>query len=195
MNDIDYANIKKELRARTSKFILGGTIDEADIKKMSIEDLRFALAEHDKDVSEERVEKIRNIVDELFETYGKEDNNMIILECVKKEFYSFMHNVPLTKINFINAEQNTQCFPIGMDWAIDEQILNEKFFVLSGEISAELMFLGEADAWNIFKHNDYLNDSNFYGVTAITRDYHYVSFVMREDGILLNDEVTIENMF
>lgn len=195
MNDIDYANIKKELRLRTSKFILGGTIDEVDIKKMSTEDLRFKLAEHDRDVSEERVEKIRNIVDDLFETYGTKKNNMIILDCVKKEFYSFIHKIPLTKIDFINSEQNTQCFPIGMDWSIDEQISNEKFFVLSGEISAELMFLGEADAHNIFMYNDYLNDGNFYGITAITRDYHYISFVMREDGMLLNDEITIENMF
>lgn len=121
INRVDIENIEKELKARKAaqySFSEGGELREEDVKGKSESELRLIISEYTNSKKVRTEEEIKRIVDNLFQKYGKEGDNMIALTCayVPERKTRDYDEGPLSAIDFNDHEYNKLYYPICSDW-------------------------------------------------------------------------------
>ena len=208
INEIDVKNIKCELAARKAmayKFEEGGTIEHGLLKNMNEEVLKDKLKEFEGGNKVEVFNELKQLVEETFKKYGKEGDDMIALDLGNfEDHYADVrpaYEEWCWKISWDAQPEHSflehMYKPIGWDecdsenWDDDkadeltekyEHMLNvsKKIKKLLAKLvkTTDLEKVGDMDATNEF----------WYAVTAITRDLKFVSFVIRDDGLPLEND-------
>lgn len=156
-----------------------------------------------KKTREKLIPKIKKMVDEAFEKFGEEGDNILILSaCYYPEDSRHTYEIdePLDRINFNKgSDYNKLYFPIGRKWdlirdGVDEDKVNTLYEVYTMPICEALdKCLIDCYAEDYYREdNDALNDY-WCGVIGIMRDYKVVSFVVRKDGLLCDEESINQN--
>lgn len=154
-----------------------------------------------KHTREKLIPKVKKMVDDVFEKFGEEDDNILILSaCYYPDDVRDTYEVdsPLDNINFNRAsDYNNLYFPIGRNWDLgtwerdgkDEDKLDTLYEDYTEPICEALTqcFI-DCCAEDYYRdYNSALNDY-WHGVIGIMRDYKVVSFVIRKDGLLCDKE-------
>ncbi len=217
MNKIDLENIKKELEKRKAAnyiFQKGGDLSQSEILNTTTEDLNKIIKDFLDDGETKASQEIKKIVDEIFKKYAEGNDNMIVLGACnyydEDRHVSFVEE-PLKEIDFdgFSHDYNKLAYPIGRNydlraWNYDNGggyiggADDDKYEELMKEVQkivALLPDLGLTDMENYWDNdNDSLNEM-WYGVHAITKDYKIVAFVIRDDGMLCDEEDKCFNSF
>lgn len=157
-----------------------------------------------KKAKEEYIPKIKEFVDEAFEEFGEENDNILILSAC---YYPYDArdtcevDDPLVSIHF-NKGYKSPCenklyFPIGKNWDLGN-------WDRKGEDMDKLSFFYEKYVDPIcntldkcyidwYAEDYYKNDNEalneyWYGCIGIMRNYKIVSFVIRNDGLLCSED-------
>lgn len=154
-----------------------------------------------KKTKEEYIPKIKKLVDKVFEEFGEEGDNILILSaCDYSEDArdTYEVDVPLDHINFNKgSDYNNLYFPIGRNWdlirdGVDEDKLDTLYENYTEPICEELnkCFI-DCYAEDYYRDNNSALNDYWCGVIGIMRDYKVVSFVIRNDGLLCDkDSIT-----
>ena len=208
MNDIDIKNIKKELRKRSASeydFEAGGDLTQENLIYATTEELKQMVKEHSNNKKAASGEKIKKLVDEIFEKYAEWNDNMIVLGACnyydEDRHVSFVEE-PLKEIDFdgFGHDYNKLAFPIGRNydlraWNYDSGGYiggadDDKYEGLMKDVKKIVDLLPDLGLTDIEKYwdndNDAINEC-WYGVHAITKDYQIVAFVIRDDGMLCDE--------
>lgn len=206
MNQFDIENIKKELAKREAanyKWNGNGTIPYCELTEKSTEELNKLLKDFDVNKKSSAEQEIKKLVDDIFEKFSDDpDDNMIVLGACNyydDSRHPVVCDYPLSHIDFDGFEHkyNNLAYPIGRNWdspCYDNHYKGkdkEKYESLTNEVEYIIDKLNNLglksiyDYWN--KENDAINEC-WYGVHAITKDYHIVAFVIRDDGMLCDEE-------
>lgn len=209
MNDIDIKNIKKELRKRSAAeydFESGGDLTKGNLATVTTEELKQMVNEHSNNKKAMSGEKIKKIVDNIFKKYADDTDNMVVLGACN--YYDDSRCVatcdnPLKSIDFdgFGHRYNKLAYPIGRYYDLEHYDRFEQKYVegaddgkyaelskMTQKIEALLPDIGLTSIeryWN--DNNDALNEI-WYGVHAITKDYQIVAFVIRNDGMLCDED-------
>lgn len=208
MNDIDIKNINKELRKRSAAeydFEAGGDLTQGNLTYATTEELNQMVKEYSNNKKTISSEKIKKIVDEIFEKYAEGNDNMIVLGACnyydEDRHVSFVEE-PLKEIDFdgFGHNYNKLAYPIGRDydlrvWDYDNGGYiggedDDKYEALMKGVKKIVALLPDLGLTDIEKYWDNDNEAineMWYGVHAITKDYQIVAFVIRDDGMLCNE--------
>jgi len=208
MNDIDVKNIKKELRKRSAAeydFEAGGELTQDNLTCATTDELKQMIKEYSDNKKVMSGEKIKKIVDEIFEKYAEWNDNMIVLGACnyydEDRHVSFVEE-PLKEIDFdgFGHDYNKLAFPIGRNydlraWDYDNGGYiggadDDKYEGLMKEVKKIVDLLPDLGLTDIEKYWDNDNEAineMWYGVHAITKDYQIVAFVIRDDGMLCDE--------
>jgi hypothetical protein len=197
MNNIDIENIKKELAKRKAanyEWKDGGEMTKDDIMLRTTKELNELITTFNDDSKKIISEQIKKQVDKIFEKWGKKGDNMILLTCVKRSDYH-LRNVDeydyiLTAANWEWEKYNKLCYPV-MGHK-DTDIKSEDYEEFENEVYNLYDLLDKSnykwEATSLFKtNNDGINEY-WCGFSAITKNYKIVSFIMRYDGMLMDEE-------
>ena len=208
INKIDVKNIKCELAARKAmayKFEEGGTIEHGLLKNMNEEVLKDKLKEFEGNNKVKVFNELKQLVEETFKKYGKDGDDMIALDLGNfKDYYADVRRAYEEWCRKISWDaQSEYSFvehiykPIGWDecdsenWDDDKtDELTEKYehmLNVSKKIKKLLKKLVKTTDLEKVGDMDSTNEI-WYAVTAITRDLKFVSFVIRDDGLPLEDD-------
>ena len=200
MNNIDVINIKEVLEFCKNPrpvYQLGGEIQVSEIENSTDEQLNNLLEAY----KSAQIPGIRKMVDEIFEKFGEENDNMIALSAAKYYFDSrntYELDDPLDSIDFdgFEHEYNPFYYPIARNWerknwrdknSKDDERLSE-YWTLVEALCTKLNECSKFEyAEDYYRDNDALNEY-WAGVIGITKDYKLVSFVIRDDGMLCNED-------
>jgi len=196
MNNIDIENIKKELAKRKAanyEWTDGGEMSKDDVMLRTTKELNELITTFNNDSKKIILEQIKKQVDKIFKKWGKKGDNMILLTCVKRSGYHFWdvdeYDLILDAANWGWEKYNKLCHPV-MGYGDNDVIAcNEEF---EDEVYNFYDLLGKSnykwEATSLFKtDNDGINEY-WRGFSAITKDYKIVSFIMRYDGMLCDEE-------
>ena len=197
MNNIDIENIKKELAKRKAfnyKWKDGGEMTKDDIMLRTTKELNELITAFNDKSKKIITEQIKKQVDKIFEKWGKENDNMILLTCVKRSDYSLWdvdeYDLILDAANWGWKKYNKLCYPV-MGYE-DTNAESEEYEEFEDEVYNLYNLLGKSnykwEATSLFKtDNDGINEY-WRGFSAITKDYKIVSFIMRYDGMLCDEK-------
>ena len=191
MNDIDIANIKKELAKRKAanyKWKDGGEMTKDDVILHTTKELKAFLNDYENTKRNKISEKVHKLVDKIFEKYSNEDDNMIPLSCAYRPEYRLYGNTGIevyTSITFNDEDgynDNAHVKPIARNWYEDDERWDNytKDLAKLVDITTDAEIPYAEEYWKDYGEN--LN-MYWYGVIAITRDYNIVGFEMRYDGL------------
>ena len=191
MNNIDIANIKKELAKRKAanyKWKDGGEMTKDDVILRTTKELKAFLNDYENAQRNKISEKVHKLVDEIFEKYSNEDDNMIPLSCAYRPEYRLYGNAGIevyTSINLSDEDgynNNAHVKPIARNWYEDDERWDNytKDLAKLVDITTDAEIPYAEEYWKDYGEN--LN-MYWYGVIAITRDYNIVGFEMRYDGL------------
>lgn len=208
MNDIDIKNIKKELRKRSAAeyaFEAGGDLTQGNLTCATTEELKQLINEYSNNKKTISSEKIKKIVDEIFEKYAEGNDNMIVLGACnyydEDRHVSFVEE-PLKEIDFdgFGHDYNKLAYPIGRNYDLswydydNGKYVNgaddDKYEGLMKGVQNIVALMPDLGLASIEKYWDNDNDAineMWYGVHAITKDYQIVAFVIRDDGMLCDE--------
>ena len=209
MNDIDIKNIKKELKKRSAAeydFEAGGDLTKGNLTCATTEELKQLINEYSNNKKIISSEKIKKIVDEIFNKYAEGNDNMIVLGACnyydEDRHVSFVEE-PLKEIDFdgFGHKYNKLAYPIGRDYNLSwydydkGKYVNgaddDKYKELMKNVQNIVSLMPDLGLANIEKYwgndNDAINEM-WYGVHAITKDYQIVAFVIRDDGMLCDQD-------
>lgn len=188
MNKIDYENIKKEIASRTVKFENGGELGIEYIQRQELSALREMLKAFENDGREAKIKYLKTLVDDMFQKYGDDENNMIVLQSVCAPDRSLCESDPM-ELYYLDSRWNKRIHPVGMEWdSCEYDDVYDDYNTMLENIIDSLLKLDMPDINELFEHDDSVNEC-WYGVSAITKDYEYIYFIFRDDGILLNDAI------
>ena len=208
INEIDIKNIKCELAARKAmayKFEEGGTIEHGLLKNMNEEVLKDKLKEFEGNNKVKVFNELKQLVEETFKKYGKDGDDMIALDLGNfEDHYADVrpaYEEWCWKISWDSQPEYSfvehMYKPIGWDecdsekWDDDKaDELTEKYehmLNVSKKIKKLLDKLVKTTDLEKVGDMDSTNEI-WYAVTAITRDLKFVSFVIRDDGLPLEDD-------
>lgn len=209
MNDIDIKNINKELKKRSAAeydFEAGGDLTQGNLTCATTEELNQMVKEYSNNKKVIAGEKIKKIVDKIFEKYAEGNDNMIVLGACnyydEDRHVSFVEE-PLREIGFdgFGHDYNKLAYPIGRDydlraWDYDNGGYiggedDDKYEELMKGVKKIIDLMPDLGLTAIEKYWDNNNDAInevWYGVHAITKDYQIVAFVIREDGMLCDKD-------
>ncbi len=184
MNDIDAENIRKIIEWRKNKpfFKEGGIFTSEELDDVSTEELENWLKGSEKD----QKPKFKKMVDKFFEKYGKDGDNIILLTCANvPDRKTYDAGLPWEYINYggFNHEYNKLYYPVNVDKDNNECMEEWKTIL---EMSKSVGIIDAEKYWTDIMNNEALN-ACWYGVIGIMRDYKVVSFVIRNDGILCEE--------
>lgn len=196
MNKIDITNIKKELAKRKAdnyEWTDGGEMTKDAVMLCTSKELNDLVKDYKNGEKNKLYEKVRKLVDEIFEKYSEKDDNMIPLSCAYRPEYRIYgdtgtevyNSLMLSDIDGYN--DNPYIKPIARNWTEEDErweSYGEDLDKLDDEISKTKVPYAEK-YWE--NDGDRLNEY-WYGVIAITRDYKIVGFEMRDDGLPQNSE-------
>ena len=130
MNNIDIDNIKKELAKRKAdnyEWKDGGEMTKDDIMLRTTKELNALLKDYENDKNNKISENIHKLVDEIFEKYSDEDDNMIPLSCAYRPEYQIYGDEGMEiyeSISFTDIDDgynhNPFIKPIGRNWVGDD---------------------------------------------------------------------------
>ena len=193
MNRTDLNNMKallkyKEVVANGPKFESeNSTITKEELEKYSIDELKTAIDNFENTETDKYTKELKNLVDEMFAKYGKEGDNMIAVW----DAYVYDRDVcegdnPLKDIcwgGFAN-KYNELYYPI---CANNKKVPVEYYGDLE-KLANILRNLKIKDAYDYWEdNNDALNEM-WYGVIGVMKDYRVVAFVIRDDGMLCDED-------
>lgn len=208
MNKFDIENIEKEITKREAanyKFTKGGDLTKDNIEAKSIEELRKLIEDFNNNKKSKSSDKIKSIVDEIFEKFGEDEDNMIVLGACN--YYedgrcTSLSDDPLEDIDFdgFGHRYNKLAYPIGRGFEVSYHDFEsgtdhkgkddkkaEELFKLIRKIYPLFTDLGLQSIEEYWEDNSGLNEC-WYGVHSITKDYKIVTFVIRDDGMLCDEE-------
>lgn len=204
MNKADIANIKKVIALKKAEQFVaskGGEYTISQLKLLTIEDLQKMLDDETNKKKATLKIDIKRQVDNIFNKFGEDSDNMIVLSaCYFPDHEVWQVEFPMEDIDFArDDEYNTIANPIGRYWDVKNNEKNhgkdDELFDLTRDLEKTLKKYGIGDSFYYFEDdNDALNEY-WYGVVAITRDYRVVKFVIRDDGMVCNDDGTFNNMW
>lgn len=197
MNNIDVINIKEVLEFRKNPrpvFQLGGEIQVSEIENSTDEQLNNLLEAY----KSAQIPGIRKMVDEIFEKFGEENSNIIILSGA---YYSddgrsvYEVTDPLYSIKFNKHAYNKLYYPIGENWTKktwDGSGVHDKhwdeYYLYVEELYDKCASSGIVEsAEEYYKEDNEALNEFWYGCIGIMKDYKVVSFVIRNDGILCTE--------
>ena len=196
MNDIDIANIKKELAKRKAanyKWKDGGEMIKDDVILRTTKELKAFLNDYENAKRNKISEKVHKLVDEIFEKYSNEDDNMIPLSCAYRQEYRLYGNTGIevyTSIIFGDEDgynSNAHVKPIARNWYEDDERWDNYTKDLAKLVDIT-MDAKVPDAEEYWEDDGERLNMYWYGIIAITRDYKIVGFEMRYDGLPQNRE-------
>lgn len=212
MNKIDIKNMKSILKWRElerkvkigPKTEDGGEINLETFAAMTDEKIKEKIKEFEKAENRKSSEKFRSLIDAFFEKWGDEGDNMIVLSgAYVPERGTCEMDDPVNDINWYYTKYNKLYHAVG-----SQQPSNSYFAVcdLPESIRAERNKLWDqfwTDMRPIWeearklkiptaekywsKDNDALNEC-WCGVIGVMKDYRVVSFVIRDDGLVCDEE-------
>lgn len=196
MNNIDIDNIKKELAKRKAdnyEWKDGGEMTKDDIMLRTTKELNALLKDYENDKNNKISENIHKLVDEIFEKYSDEDDNMIPLSCAYRPEYRIYGDEGMEiyeSISFTDIDDgynhNPFIKPIGRNWVGDDDRW-EKYAEDLGKLVNETSKAKVPYAEEYWEADGEAINEYWYGVIAITRDYKIVGFEIRDDGLPQND--------
>lgn len=153
-----------------------------------------------KQTKEKLIPKVKKMVDDAFEKFGEEGDNILILSaCYYSDDARDTYEVdePLDRINFNKgSDYNNLYFPIGRNWdlgdwkrdGVDGDKLDTLYKVYTEPICGALnKCLIDCYAEDYYRDNNSALNDYWHGVIGIMRDYKVVSFVIRNDGLLCDE--------
>ena len=208
MNKADIENINKELKKRSAsnyKWNDKGDLTKDDVMLRTTKELQQLLEDFKNNETKTATDKVKKIVDEMFAKYGTENDNMIVFSAAYvPERTTYEVDKPLADINFNWEKYNKLYLPICRNWECagywDRQDRDKKELAewdkkwkeyykdvesLKKEIYKIKDVLPAEDLWE--DDNEELNEL-WYGVVGIMKDYKVVSFVIRDDGMLGDED-------
>lgn len=205
MNKIDLTNIEKELAKRKAahyEFKTGGDMSQDEITSHTDEELTSLMENFVNNTENAASVEVKKIVDEIFEKYGENDDNIIVISaayCPERTVYA--SDDPFEDIYFDDEVWNKVFHPVCSKWSttgywgrqnLDEKNLSkweakwDEYYKDIDRLKKQLDKIKKAyyDAQDYYEEdNDSLNEY-WYGVIGITRDYKLTTFVIRNDGLL-----------
>ena len=216
MNKVDIENIKKELNKRKAaeyKFENGGDLSQSEILNITTEDLNKMIEDFLDDEKTKAGQEIKKIVDEIFKKYADTTDNMVVLGACnyydEDRHVSFVKE-PLKEIDFdgFGHDYNKLAYPIGRNYDLSWYDYDNDKYVYGADddkyeelmkdvqkIVALIPNLGLTDMENYWDDNNDAINECWYGVHAITKDYKIVTFVIRDDGMLCDENDKCFNSF
>ena len=208
MNEIDIKNIQKELTKRKAanyEWEAGGKLSKNEIINYTNEELNKLVKDFENNIKSETANKIKKLVDEMFTKYGKENDNMIAVYAANYTDRCVCNQEPLENIdwNGFDNKYNKLYFPICSTWDCGnywtrrnkQKDILEQWKAKWDKYYQDILILRNLfNEMNISSakkyyddHNDALNEC-WYGVIGIMKDYRIVAFVIRDDGMLCDEE-------
>ena len=194
MNKTDLNNMKallkyKEVVARGPKFESNNiTITKEELEKYSIDELKDKIYQFEHSEETKYTEELKNLVDEMFDKYSKEGDNMIAVW----DANVYDRNInegedPLNDIYWKGFEHkyNKLYYPICSN---DENVPDEYYKDID-KLTDILYNLKIKDAYNYWENDNGALNECWYGVIGIMKDYRVVAFVIRDDGMLCDQQV------
>ena len=207
MNKTDIKNIKEVLKVRKyqPEFQEGGDLSWEQITSKTTEELEKMVESEEARIKQEVSEEIKKLVDEIFAKYSEEDDNMIVLGGAGRGCDNSRHVCEeddiLEQVDFngFGHRYNKLAYPVGRYWEIPsyknqysgwDADKYKGYLELANKIKEKLPDLG-LDPIERYWDDDDLADAIcecWHGVHAITKDYMIVSFVIRDDGMLCDED-------
>lgn len=194
MNKTDLNNMKallkyKEVVARGPKFESNNsTITKEELEKYSIDELKNKIYQFEHSEETKYTEELKNLVDEMFDKYSKEGDNMIAVW----DANVYDRNInegedPLNDIYWKGFEHkyNKLYYPICSN---DENVPDEYYKDID-KLTDILYNLKIKDAYDYWENDNGALNECWYGVIGIMKDYRVVAFVIRDDGMLCDQQV------
>ena len=196
MNSIDIDNIKKELAKRKAanyEWKDGGEMSKDDVMLRTTDDLISLKEEYEEKKKNEISELIHKLVDDIFEKFGNEDDNMIPLSCANRPDYDidgYIGDEVYYEIVFESNCSNNNIRPIGRSWPKNDEdgYKADEYCKAINNLYDNTIKAKIPKAEDFWEDNGEALNEYWYGVIAITRDYEIVGFNIRYDGIPQNDE-------
>ncbi len=211
MNTIDIKNIKKEIAKRKANayvFETGGELSKDEIVNSDTEILNKMIKDFSNLKKETANEKIKKLVDEIFEKYAEPESNDNLIILGACNYYDDSRCVatcdnPLRSIDFdgFGHRYNKLAYPIGRYYDLEHYDRFEQKYVegaddgkyaelskLTQKIEALLPDIGLTSIERYWDDNSDALNEMWYGVHAITKDYKIVAFVIRNDGMLCDED-------
>lgn len=210
MNKIDLENIKKELDKRIAEnytFENGGEMSKDEIISKPTEELNKLVDDFKNGKKKQAAEEIKKLVDLAFEKYstGPTDNMIVIGACnyYDEDRYVSKSDNAIKDVNFdgFGGRYNKLAHPIGRDYDYSYYDYNKRQDVggaddakmdellsISHQIEDKFKDLGIENVEDYWIGNDDAINEVWYGVHGITKDYKIVAFVIRNDGMLCDED-------
>ena len=208
MNKADIENINKELKKRSAsnyKWNEKGDLTKDEVMLRTTKELEQLLEDFKNNEAKTAADKVKKIVDEMFAKYGEKRDNMIVFSAANvPERTTYECDEPLADINFNWKDYNKLYLPICRNWKYvsywdrkdeDKKELEEwdkkweEYYKDIERLKKEIYKIKDvhpaSDLWD--DDNDALNEC-WYGVVGIMKDYKVVSFVIRDDGMLCDED-------
>ena len=195
MNNIDIANIKKELAKRKAanyEWKDGGEMTKDDVMLRTTKELNKLVKDFETKKQNSISEKIHKLVDDIFKKYAEDDDNMIPLSCAYRPEYRLYGDTGIkvySSVMFSDEDgynENPHIKPIARNWFEEDDrwsTYSEDLNNLVNEVADAKVPYAEEE----FEDDGESLNEYWYGVIAITRDYNIVKFIMRDDGLPEDD--------
>ena len=193
MNKTDLKNMKallkyKEVVTNGPKFeSKNSTITQEELEKYNINELKTAINNFENSEVDKYTKKLKNLVDEMFVKYGEEDDNMIaIWDANVYERDVYQGDDPLSDICFggFAHEYNKFYYPI---YANNKNAPDEYYKDVK-KLKDILHNLKVKNAYNYWKDDNEALNEIWYGVIGVMKDHRVVAFVIRDDGMLCDED-------
>ena len=194
MNKTDLNNMKallkyKEVVARGPKFESNNsTITKEELEKYSIDELKDKIYQFEHSEETKYTEELKNLVDEMFDKYSKEGDNMIAVW----DANVYDRNInegedPLNDIYWKGFEHkyNKLYYPI----CSNGENVPDEYYKDIDKLADILYNLKIKDAYDYWENDNGALNECWYGVIGIMKDYRVVAFVIRDDGMLCDQQV------
>ena len=194
MNKTDLNNMKallkyKEVVARGPKFESNNsTITKEELEKYNIDELKDKIYQFEHSEETKYTEELKNLVDEMFDKYSKEGDNMIAVW----DANVYDRNInegenPLNDIYWKGFEHkyNKLYYPI----CSNGENVPDEYYKDIDKLADILYNLKIKDAYDYWENDNGALNECWYGVIGIMKDYRVVAFVIRDDGMLCDQQV------
>lgn len=197
MNNTDIANIKKELAKRKAanyEWKDGGEMTKDDIMLRTTNELNELLKNYENTKNNKISENIHKLVNDMFEKYAEDDDNMIPLSCAYRPEYRIYGETGIEvydSVTFSDIDgynDNPYIKPIARNWFEDDERW-EKYIIDLNKLVDEIDKTKVPYAEKFWEDDGESLNQYWYGVIAITRDYKIVGFkceMMEYHKIVIN---------
>lgn len=192
MNSTDIKNMELIIEFQNefkSRWKEGGDITAKEIWSLSSDTIKRNIEQYKLLQKQDKSTKIKELVDKIFAICNKpddEDANTIILTAANR-YDGCRHASPADEpFDVIDwghfaHKYNSLVFPVNKEIK-DNPKANDLYIQLKQEIAS----LGIPDAEDYWRESDAVNEV-WYGCIGIMKDYKIVAFIVRNDGMLLNE--------